>query len=80
MVSMTVLASLSQHHYASLCQELLARGTLTPKQTPWPPRYSLEILVEGEREGAEWIVRERVGAGGEMTQVLYAQMNKKNKN
>jgi hypothetical protein len=32
----------------------------------------------GEREGAEWVVREGVGAGGEMTQPLYARMiNKK---
>jgi hypothetical protein len=30
-------------------------------------------------EGVEWEVRERVGAGGgEMTQTLYAHMNKKN--
>jgi hypothetical protein len=28
-----------------------------------------------EREGAEWVVREGVGQGGEMTQALYAQMN-----
>jgi hypothetical protein len=25
----------------------------------------------------EWVVRERVGAGGEMTQALYAHMNNK---
>jgi NaMN:DMB phosphoribosyltransferase len=25
----------------------------------------------------EWVVREGVGAGGEMTQALYAQMNNK---
>jgi hypothetical protein len=31
----------------------------------------------GEREGAEWVVRERVGQGGEMTQALYAHMNNK---
>jgi hypothetical protein len=31
----------------------------------------------GEREGAEWVVREGVGAGGEMTQALYAHMNNK---
>jgi NaMN:DMB phosphoribosyltransferase len=30
-----------------------------------------------EREGAEWVVREGVGAGGEMTQALYAHMNNK---
>jgi DNA-dependent RNA polymerase auxiliary subunit epsilon len=27
----------------------------------------------------EWVVREGVGAGGEMTQALYAHMNKKKK-
>jgi hypothetical protein len=27
----------------------------------------------------EWVVRERVGAGGEMTQALYAHMNNKRK-
>jgi hypothetical protein len=27
--------------------------------------------------GMEWVVRERVGAGGEMTQALYAHMNNK---
>jgi hypothetical protein len=39
-------------------------------------------LREGEREGAEWVVREGAGAGGEMTQSLYAHMNnnKKRKN
>jgi NaMN:DMB phosphoribosyltransferase len=26
-------------------------------------------------EGAGWVVREGVGTGGEMTQVLYAHMN-----
>jgi NaMN:DMB phosphoribosyltransferase len=30
-----------------------------------------------EREGAEWVVREGMGAGGEMTQALYAHMNNK---
>jgi hypothetical protein len=29
----------------------------------------------GEREGAEWVVRQR----GEMTQALYARMNNKRK-
>jgi NaMN:DMB phosphoribosyltransferase len=33
----------------------------------------------GEREGAEWVVREGVGAGGEMNQALYAHMNNKRK-
>jgi hypothetical protein len=33
--------------------------------------------VEGEREGAEWVVREGMGKGGEMTQALYAHMNNK---
>jgi NaMN:DMB phosphoribosyltransferase len=33
--------------------------------------------VGGEREVAEWGVREGVGAGGEMTQALYAHMNNK---
>jgi hypothetical protein len=33
----------------------------------------------GEREGVEWVVREGVGAGGEMTQALYAHMNNKRK-
>jgi hypothetical protein len=28
-------------------------------------------------EGVEWVVREGVGAGGEMTQALYAHMNNK---
>jgi NaMN:DMB phosphoribosyltransferase len=32
-----------------------------------------------EREGAECVVREGVGAGGEMTQALYAHMNNKRK-
>jgi hypothetical protein len=32
-----------------------------------------------EREGVEWVVREGVGAGGEMTQALYAHMNNKKK-
>jgi NaMN:DMB phosphoribosyltransferase len=31
----------------------------------------------GEREGVEWVVREGVEAGGEMTQALYAHMNNK---
>jgi hypothetical protein len=31
----------------------------------------------GEREGVEWVVREGVGEGGEMTQALYAHMNNK---
>jgi hypothetical protein len=31
--------------------------------------------VGGERKEAEWVVREGVGAGGEMTQALYAHMN-----
>jgi hypothetical protein len=31
----------------------------------------------GRREGAEWVVREGVGKGGEMTQALYARMNNK---
>jgi NaMN:DMB phosphoribosyltransferase len=31
----------------------------------------------GDREGAEWVVREGVAAGGEMTQALYAHMNNK---
>jgi hypothetical protein len=33
----------------------------------------------GEREGLGWVVREGVGAVGEMTQVLYAHMNNKKK-
>jgi NaMN:DMB phosphoribosyltransferase len=33
---------------------------------------------EGE-EGVEWVVREGVGVGGEMTQALYAHMNNKRK-
>jgi hypothetical protein len=33
----------------------------------------------GEREGWEWVVREWVGAGGEMNQALYAHMNNKRK-
>jgi hypothetical protein len=33
----------------------------------------------GEREGAEWVVKEEWGQGGEMTQALYAHMNKKKK-
>jgi hypothetical protein len=33
----------------------------------------------GEREGAEWVLREGVGAGGEMNQALYAHMNNKRK-
>jgi hypothetical protein len=28
-------------------------------------------------EGVEWVVREEVGQGGEMTQALYAHMNNK---
>jgi hypothetical protein len=31
----------------------------------------------GEREGPEWVAREGMGAGGEMTQALYAHMNNK---
>jgi NaMN:DMB phosphoribosyltransferase len=31
------------------------------------------------REGAGWVVREGVGAGGEMNQALYAHMNNKRK-
>jgi hypothetical protein len=31
----------------------------------------------GERDGAEWVVREGVGEGGEMTQALYAHMSNK---
>jgi hypothetical protein len=31
------------------------------------------------REGAEWVVREGVWAGGEMNQALYAHMNNKRK-
>jgi hypothetical protein len=31
----------------------------------------------GEREGAEWVVREGWGQGGEMTQALHAHMNNK---
>jgi hypothetical protein len=33
--------------------------------------------VGGKREGPEWVVREGVGQGGEMTQDLYAHMNNK---
>jgi hypothetical protein len=33
----------------------------------------------GEREGVEWVVREGVGAGGEMNQALFAHMNNKRK-
>jgi hypothetical protein len=33
--------------------------------------------VGGEREGAEWGVREGWRQGGEMTQALYAHMNNK---
>jgi hypothetical protein len=50
----------------------LALSELTPKKT------CFRVLRGwGEREGAEWVVREGVGAGGEMTQVLYAHMNNK---
>jgi NaMN:DMB phosphoribosyltransferase len=35
--------------------------------------------LAGEREGAEWVVREGVGAGGKMNQALYAHMNNKRK-
>jgi hypothetical protein len=28
-------------------------------------------------KGAEWVVREGVGAGGEMTQAMYVHMNNK---
>jgi hypothetical protein len=31
----------------------------------------------GQREGAEWVIREVVGQRGEMTQALYAHMNNK---
>jgi hypothetical protein len=31
----------------------------------------------GELEGAEWVVMEGWGQGGEMTQALYAHMNNK---
>jgi hypothetical protein len=31
----------------------------------------------GEREVVEWVVREGMGAWGEMTQALYAHMNNK---
>jgi hypothetical protein len=31
------------------------------------------------KEGAEWVVREGVGQGGEMNQALYAHMNNKRK-
>jgi hypothetical protein len=30
-----------------------------------------------KREGAEWVVREGMGTGGEMTQTLSAHMNNK---
>jgi hypothetical protein len=33
----------------------------------------------GEREGVEWMVREGMGQGGEMTQALYAHMNNNKK-
>jgi hypothetical protein len=33
----------------------------------------------GEREGAEWVVREGVGAGGRNEPSLYAHMNNKRK-
>jgi hypothetical protein len=33
----------------------------------------------GERKGVEWVVREGVGAEGEMNQALYAHMNNKRK-
>jgi NaMN:DMB phosphoribosyltransferase len=33
----------------------------------------------GKKEGRGWVVREGVEAGGEMTQALYAHMNKKKK-
>jgi hypothetical protein len=32
-----------------------------------------------EREGAEWVVREGWGQGGEMTQALYVHINNKRK-
>jgi hypothetical protein len=35
------------------------------------------VLDGGEREGAEWVVREGVGAGEEMTQALYEHVNNK---
>jgi hypothetical protein len=31
----------------------------------------------GEREEVKWVVREGVGAGGKITQALYAYMNNK---
>jgi hypothetical protein len=34
-------------------------------------------LGGGKREGAEWVVREGVGAGGEINQAFYAHMNNK---
>jgi hypothetical protein len=36
-------------------------------------------LSGGKREGAKWVVRERLGAGGEMNQALYAHINNKRK-
>jgi NaMN:DMB phosphoribosyltransferase len=33
--------------------------------------------VRGRGRGVEWMVREGVGTGGEMTQALYAHMNNK---
>jgi hypothetical protein len=36
-------------------------------------------LRGGKRDGAEWVVREGVGQGEEMTQALYAHMNNKRK-
>jgi NaMN:DMB phosphoribosyltransferase len=35
--------------------------------------------VGGRGRGLEWVVREGVGAGGEMNQALYAHMNNKRK-
>jgi hypothetical protein len=36
-------------------------------------------VVGGRGEGVEWVVREALGQEGEMTQALYAHMNKKKK-
>jgi hypothetical protein len=40
-------------------------------------KESWKLPLLGEREGAEWVVRGGWGQGGEMTQALYAHMNKK---
>jgi hypothetical protein len=50
---------------------------LTTSQLHRDESYLLRGLME--RDGAEWVVREEVGAGGEMTQVLYAHMNNNKK-